>query len=64
MYVIFKKKQVFEKNIFALNQYLIVQKLSVDYYFIVKLLTNTIFLLTSYSLFQDNAKNRTIKILS
>lgn len=64
MYVIFKKKQVFEKNIFALNQYLIVQKLSVDHYFIVKPLTNTIFLLTSYSLFQDNAKNRTIKILS
>lgn len=60
MYVIFKKKQVFEKNIFALNQYLIVQKLSNNYYFIVKLLTNTIFLLTSYSLFQDNAKNRTI----
>ena len=64
MYVIFKKKQVFEKNIFVLNQYLIVQKRSTHYYFIVKVLTNTIFLLTSYSLFQDNAKNRTIKILS
>lgn len=60
MYVIFKKKQVFKKNIFALNQYLIVQKPNVDYYFIVKLLTNTFFLLTSYSIFQDNAKNRTI----
>lgn len=64
MYVIFKKKQVFKKIIFVLNQYLIVQKLSKHYYFIVKLLTNTNFLLTSYSLFQDNAKNRTIKILS
>lgn len=64
MYVIFKKKQVLEENIFVLNQYLIVQKHSTHYYFIVKVLTNTIFLLTSYSLFQDNAKNRTIKILS
>lgn len=63
MYVIFKKKQVLEENIFVLNQYLIVQKHSTHYYFIVKVLTNTIFLLTSYSLFQDNAKNRTIKIL-
>lgn len=64
MYVNFKKKQVFEKNIFALNQYLIAQNHSMVYYFIVKGLTNTNFLLTSYSLFQENAKNRTIKILS
>lgn len=60
MYVFFKKKQVFKKNIFVLNQYLIVQNLSVHYYFIVKLLTNTIFSVTSYSLFQNNAKNRKI----
>lgn len=64
MYVIFKKKQVLEKNIFVLNQYLIAQKHSTYYYFIVKPLTITFFLLTSYSLFQNNAKNRTIKILS
>lgn len=64
MYVIFKKKQLFNENIFVLNQYLIVQKHSTHYYFIVKLLTITFFLLTSYSLFQNNAKNRTIKILS
>lgn len=64
MYVIFEKKQVFKENIFVLNQYLIVQKRSAHYYFIVKVLTNTFFLLTSYSLFQENAKNRTIKILS
>jgi hypothetical protein len=64
MYVFFKKKQVFEKNIFVLNQYLIVQNRSVNYYFIAKCLTITIFSLTSYSLFQENAKNRTIKILS
>ncbi len=60
MYVFFKKKQVFMKNIFVLNQYLIVQNLSANYYFTVKPLTNTKFSLTSYSLFQNNAKNRKI----
>lgn len=64
MYVFFDKKQVFKENIFVLNQYLIVQNHSMVYYFIVKGLTNTFFFLTSYSLFQNNAKNRTIKILS